>query len=212
MTTLPFDVISDYCARWSTPVDEILTALERETHLKTLAPQMLSGAHQGKFLEMLSTLLSPERILEIGSFTGYSAICLARGLRPEGTLDALEMDPQYGTLFHQYIGKAGLEKAVTLHQGDALRILKTLAGPYDLIFIDAGKQEYPAYFEEVMPLLRTGGLILFDNMLWDGKVFGDTSDADAIVLKALARQLHADPRVECLLLPLRDGIMMCRKL
>jgi len=209
---IPFHLVNTYCANLTSPVDEILNTLERETNLKTIAPQMLSGAHQGKFLEMLSRLIAPERILEVGSFTGYSAICLARGLRAGGRMDALEMDPQYGHLFHKFVGQAGLDQSITLHNGDAKEILKQLKGPYDLVFIDAGKQEYPAYYEAALPLLKQGGLMLLDNLLWEGKVFDDaTTDADAMVLRDLGKQIYADARVECVMLPLRDGIMMVRK-
>lgn len=211
MIDLPFDFVGEYCAKVSTPSDDILNALERETHLKTIAPQMLAGAHQGKFLETISRLLQPKKILEIGSFTGYSAICLSRGLQPGGSMDALELDREYAAMFHKYVGQAGLSDRITLHNGDAREILKTLQGPYDLIFIDAGKQEYPDYYEAAVNLVRQNGLILLDNMLWDGKVLRDTDDADAHVLKSLAKTIHEDKRVECVLLPLRDGIMMVRK-
>lgn len=208
---IPFHTVNEYCANLTTPADDILNRLERETHLKTIAPQMLSGAFQGKFLETLSRLISPERILEIGSFTGYSAICLARGLKDGGTMDALEMDPEYGALFHKYVSEAGLKNVITLHNGDAKEILGRLKGPYDLIFIDAGKQEYPAYYEAALPLLSSRGVMLLDNLLWEGKVFGETDDADAVVLRDLGKQIHADSRVECVMLPLRDGVMMVRK-
>jgi predicted O-methyltransferase YrrM len=212
MTNLPFDFIGEYCATHTTPMDDVLNSLERETHLKTIAPQMLAGAHQGRFLQMLSTLLQPKRILEIGSFTGYSAICLSRGLQPGGMMDALELDKEYAYLFHKYVSQAGLSDKITLHNGDARIILKALKGPYDLIFIDAGKQEYPEYYEAGVELLKTGGLILIDNMLWDGKVPDGTDDPEANVLRSLAKTILADDRVECVLLPLRDGIMMVRRI
>jgi len=211
MMTLPFNVVGDYCANHSTPTDDILNALERETHLKTIAPQMLSGRHQGKFLEMLSTVLQPKRILEIGSFTGYSAICLGRGLAPDGTMDCLELNPEYAEIFHRYIGQAGLSDKITLHNGDARQIFPKLNAPYDLVFIDAGKQEYPEYFNAVMELVRKNGLILIDNMLWDGKVMEETDDLDTIVLRDFANALMKDKRVEVVMLPLRDGITMVRK-
>lgn len=211
MTNLPFGLIAKYCATHSSPADALLHALDRETHLKTIAPQMLAGEHQGKFLEMMSRLLQPRMILEIGTFTGYSAICLARGLRTGGQMDALELDPQYGAIFHKYVAQAGLQDKISLHNGDARQILKQLSGPYDLIFIDAGKQEYPDYYEEAVRLTDPAGLILIDNMLWDGKVLQETDDADAQVLRGLAHTIRHDPRVECVLLPLRDGIMMVRK-
>jgi predicted O-methyltransferase YrrM len=213
MTDHPFNVVGEYCAKFSTPPDATLNALERETHLKTIAPQMLTGGHQGRFLQMLSTLLQPKRILEIGSFTGYSAICLARGLAPGGTMDAIELDPQYKSMFDRYVGEAGLTDKIKLHNGDARAILKTLKGPYDLIFIDAGKQEYPEYYETSIALIRKGGLIMLDNLLWEGKVLEKTTDdPDALVLGPLSNVIVHDKRVECVLLPLRDGLMMVRKL
>ncbi|HLF64771.1 MAG TPA: class I SAM-dependent methyltransferase [Saprospiraceae bacterium] len=211
MINLPFDVIGEYCARFSTPADDILNALERETHLKTIAPQMLAGAHQGRFLQMLSTLLQPERILEIGSFTGYSAICFARGLKPGGIIDTIEFDPEYSVLFNKYVAQAGLSDRIKLHNGDARVILKGLKGPYDLVFIDAGKREYPEYYEAAVNKTKKGGLILLDNMLWDGKVPENIDDEEANVLRALAKTILNDTRVECVMLPLRDGIMLVRK-
>lgn len=211
MINLPFDFIGEYCARVSTPTDDILNALERETHLKTIAPQMLAGAHQGRFLQMISALLQPKRILEIGSFTGYSAICFARGLQEGGIMDTIEFDPEYAHLFHKYVAQAGLTDRIKLHNGDARVILKTLPGPYDLIFIDAGKREYLEYYEAAIQKVRSGGLILLDNMLWDGKVPDNVDDEEANVLRALAKTILDDERVECILLPLRDGIMMVRK-
>jgi predicted O-methyltransferase YrrM len=212
MIQLPFDVVSDYCEKWSSPADELLHALERETHLKTTAPQMLSGGHQGKFLEILSKLLQPKRILEIGSFTGYSAICFARGLQEGGSLDALEFNPEFASIFNKYVAEAGLADRITLHNGDAREILKTLEGPYDLVFIDANKVEYQEYYEAALPLTRAGGAIVFDNLLWEGKVLGETDDKDGIAMQKLAKSLHADDRVECVMLPLRDGVLLTRKL
>jgi predicted O-methyltransferase YrrM len=211
MIQLPFDVVSEYCAKWSSQADELLNELERETHLKTVAPQMLSGGHQGRFLEILSKLLRPKRILEIGSFTGYSAICFARGLQEGGMLDAIEFNPEYASIFHKYVKAAGLDDRITLHNGDALKILDILDGPYDIVFIDANKVEYQAYYEKVLPLTRQGGAIIFDNLLWEGKVFGETDDKDGIAMRALAKSLHEDDRIERVMLPLRDGVLMTRK-
>jgi predicted O-methyltransferase YrrM len=211
MINLPFDFIGEYCAKHSTPADDVLNALERETHLKTIAPQMLAGAHQGRFLQMISTLLRPKRILEIGSFTGYSAICFARGLQGDGLLDTIEYDREFAPIFHKYVSAAGLSDRIKLHNGDAREILKTLPGPYDLVFIDAGKREYPEYYEAAVNKTRPGGLILLDNMLWDGKVPENIDDEEANVLRALAKTILNDIRVECMLLLLRDGIMMVRK-
>jgi predicted O-methyltransferase YrrM len=161
---------------------------------------------------MVSTLLQPKRILEIGSFTGYSAICLGRGLAPDGTMDALELNPELAEIFHRHIAAAGLQDKITLHNGDARQIFPKLKGPYDIIFIDAGKQEYPEYYQAAVDLSRKNGLILIDNMLWEGKVFGETDDADAIVIRELGKTLLKDKRVEVVMLPLRDGITMVRKL
>ncbi len=204
--------LEDYCARWSTPVHPVLEELDRETHLKTLYPQMLTGAWQGRFLTMISQLVSPKRILEVGTFTGYSAICLAMGLSPGGILDTIEVDEEREPMIRRYIRKAQMEDRIHLHMGSALDIIPRLEGPFDLIFLDAHKPDYPHYFDLAFDKISPGGLILSDNVLWSGKVLEDDQDEDTRALHAYNEKLAGDPRVEQVILPLRDGLSVARKL
>lgn len=205
--------VFQYCEQYSDSPDEVLYELERETHLKTLSPQMLSGALQGQLLGLLSKLKQPNTALEIGTFTGYAAICLARGLAPGGTLHTIEVNPEMEYLIRKYLAKAGLTEQVQLHIGDAIAVVPHLDGPFDLVFIDAAKQYYQAYYELVVDKLSPGGLILADNVLWSGKVATGLreSDEDTKQLHAFNRLLKEDERVESLLLPIRDGLLVARK-
>lgn len=205
--------IYQYCEQWSEPISPLLHELERETHLKTLAPQMLSGKLQGQLLALFSKLLRPSCVLEIGTFTGYAAICLAQGLAPGGVLHTIEANPELAYLIRKYIGKAGLEGQVQLHIGDALQVLPELPGTFDLVFIDAGKQHYQAYYDLIIDRVAPGGLILADNVLWSGKVATELreTDADTQKLHEFNQRMQADERVDSLLLPLRDGLLAARK-
>lgn len=206
--------IYDYCEAWSEPQGSLLYELERETYLKTLAPQMMSGALQGQLLAMLSRLVKPERALEIGTFTGYAAICLAQGLAPGGKLLTVEANPELEHLIRKYLRKAALEDKVELHIGDALELIPELPGHFDLVFIDAGKQYYRVYYDLIIDRVRPGGLILADNVLWSGKVADEAlreKDTDTRLLHEFNAYLHADSRVESLLLPIRDGLLAARK-
>ncbi len=204
--------LNKYCEAHTSPADETLCELERETYLKTLAPQMLSGHLQGRFLTMISQLVQPVVALEIGTFTGYGAICLARGLAPNGRLHTIEANRELEYIIRKYIGKAGLEDKIQLHLGNALEIIPNIPpGAFDLVFIDAGKQDYATYFDLVIDRMRPGGLILADNVLWSGKVLNPDQDEDTAALHAFNRKVLADPRVETLILPLRDGLLMARK-
>ncbi|MCF8239552.1 MAG: O-methyltransferase [Saprospiraceae bacterium] len=204
--------LEDYCARWSTPVSPVLEELDRETHLKTLYPQMLTGAWQGRFLTMISQLVTPKRILEVGTFTGYSAICMAVGLAPGGILDTIEVDEEREPMIRRYIQKAQMEDRIHLHMGSALDIIPQLAGPFDLIFLDAHKPDYHRYFDLAFDKISPGGLILSDNVLWSGKVLEADQDEDTRALDAYNQKLARDPRVEQVILPLRDGLSVARKL
>lgn len=206
-----FKNIQEYCERHTAASSDLLTRLERETHLKTMSPQMLSGPLQGRFLALISRLLQPKRVLEIGTFTGYSAICLAEGLASDGELHTIDIDPEVSYIARQYIREAGLEDRIHLHLGDARAIIPSLEGPFDLVFIDAGKQEYPTYFDLVVDRLRPGGLLLADNVLWSGKVLNPAGDADAQVLDRFNKMVAADERVSTLMLPLRDGLLVARR-
>ncbi|MBK6929782.1 MAG: O-methyltransferase [Saprospirales bacterium] len=201
-----------YCAQHTSAPPPLLQALERETQLHTLNPHMLSGPIQGMLLRLISQMIRPRRILEIGTFTGYSAICLAQGLPDEGRLHTIEANDELEPFIRKYIGLAGLERQIELHLGDAAIILPHLNEVFDLVFLDAGKLDYALHYELALPKLRSGGILLADNALWDGKVLLDEKDATARALRAFNARLQADERVENLLLPLRDGLMIVRKL
>jgi len=204
--------IHEYCEAHTSPLPEVLAELERETHLKTLSPQMLSGPLQGQLLAFFSKMIRPQAILEIGTFTGYSAICLAQGLAPNGVLHTIEINQELEYLIRKYLQKAGLETTIQLHIGQAQDIVPTLQETFDLVFIDAAKLEYAFYYDLVIDKIRPGGLLIADNILWDGKVLTPEDDPDAAALHAFTCKVEIDPRVEQLLLPVRDGLLVARKL
>lgn len=206
--------LEDYLVQHSSQEDPLLKELSRETHLKAINPRMLSGHLQGKLLEFISRMIQPLRILEIGTYTGYSTICLARGLKNGGHLDTIECNDEIVHIPKKYFKKAGLEFSITLITGNALEIIPKLDEIYDLVFIDADKQEYFQYFELCLEKTRSGSTILVDNVLWDGKVLkADLNpDADTKAIMDFNQKLVTDARVEVLMLPLRDGISIIRKL
>ena len=210
MNFLP-EKINDYTEAHTSPDSDLLIALERETHLKTLAPRMLSGHLQGRFLSLISHLMQPKRVLEIGTFTGYSALCLAEGLADDGILYALEANDELEYLIKQSVGKSPFPNKIKLLIGNALEIIPKLDETFDLVFIDAGKRDYPMYFDLVINKVRSGGLIIADNILWSGKVVEDKKDVDTQIIDTFNKKIHADERVENILLPIRDGLMMARK-
>jgi len=197
----------------TTPEDKILYALNRATHLRTFYPNMLSGRVQGKFLEMVSRMVRPEKILEIGTFTGYSAIALAKGLAHNGMLTTLEVNEEMEDFILEYIEKAGMQNKIKLLMGNALEIIPGLNDRFDLIFIDADKEQYVDYYELALPVLKPGGFILADNVLWSGKVLEDDakSDKETMGIKAFNEHVKNDDRVEQVMLSIRDGLMLIRK-
>jgi predicted O-methyltransferase YrrM len=203
--------INDYAEAHTTPESALLQAIVRDTHLKTLSPRMLSGHLQGRFLSMIAKLMRPNRILEIGTFTGYSALCLTEGLSEEGILYALEANDELENMIRDYIQKSGFADKIRLYIGDALTIIPDLDETFDLVFMDAAKRDYPNYYDMVIDKVRSGGLIIADNILWSGKVVAEKKDTDTIIIDHFNKKLLADDRVECLLLPLRDGLMMALK-
>lgn len=205
------DVLRIYCLQHSTPLSPLLEALERETHLRTLSPQMLSGPLQGALLRMVSQMIQPHRVLEIGTFTGYSAICLAQGLSERGRLHTIEVDDELTPIINKYVHAAGLEYRITVHIGDAAEIVPTLDEVFDLVFLDAGKMNYMQHYQLVLPKIRPGGFLLADNVLWDGKVLSQEKDTTTQALRDFNAMIVADSQVESLLLPLRDGLMLVRK-
>lgn len=203
--------IFQYCTEHSSPVQEVLHQLERASHLRTLSPQMVSGPFQGMLLQFLSHMIRPRRVLEIGTFTGYSAICLAQGLTDDGELHTIEVNDELAYLILEFVEKADLSGRIRLFTGDAAVVLPTLTDTYDLAFMDAGKLDYELHYELALEKLRPGGFLLADNVLWDSKVVGNDQEATTVALRHFNDRVHADPRVENLLLPLRDGLMMVRK-
>ncbi len=193
--------------------DPVLQELDRETHLKVLGARMLSGNLQGQVLTMLSKMIQPKRILEVGTFTGYSAICLAKGLTEDGKLITIELDDELEALSKKYFEKAGLTGKIEQRIGPALEIIPKIDETFDLVFLDADKEEYSGYFHLVFDRLRSGGIIIADNTLWSGKVL-ETPAADDHQTKgiiAFNEMIKNESRVEKVILPLRDGMTIIRK-
>ena len=203
-----------YCEANSGSEPSYLKELTAETHEKVHMPQMLSGHLQGRFLSMLSHLVQPKTIVEIGTFTGYSALCLAEGLAKGGMLHTIDIDPYLPEMVDRYITKAGMQDRITMHHRPALEIIPTLPAPFDLVFIDADKQNYPNYFDAVIDKVRPGGLIIADNVLWSGDVLKPQSEQDdqCKALVEYARRVNADPRLEKVMVPLRDGLLVARRI
>lgn len=195
------------------PEDEVLRELDRGTHLKVLGARMISGHLQGAVLTMLSKMIQPENILEIGTFTGYSAICLARGLKPGGKLITIEVDDELESIAARFFKKAGLENSIVQRIGPALEIIPQLSGTFDLVFIDAHKPEYSAYYDAIFEKVKPGGYMIADNTLWNGKVLEEPAPDDLQTKGVLAFNslVKNDSRVEKVILPLRDGMTIIRK-
>ena len=206
--------IEEYAEEHSSPEDEVLYDLNRKTHLNVVRPKMLSGHLQGRLLQMISEMLKPQRILEIGTYTAYSTICLGRGLTEDGKIITIEKNPELETMIRDYINKAGLKEKTILEIGDAMEILPRLEDSYDLAFIDADKENYIAYYDMIKPKIRKGGYILADNTLWYGKVIdpAQETDRETAGITAFNEYIQEDPEVENLLLPFRDGLMMIKKI
>ncbi len=210
---LSHDKTLNYCLAHTSDVNSVLHELERDTHLRTLSPQMLSGPYQGMLLRMVSMMIRPRRALEVGTFTGYTTICIGEGLADGGLLHTIEINDELGPLIRKYVQKSGLEEKVRLHLGDAANIIPVLDEVFDLVFLDAGKLDYPVHYELTLAKTRSGGFILTDNVLWDGKVAGgDEKDETARALRSFNDMVQNDPRVENILLPVRDGLMLMRKI
>ena len=211
MEFLPDD-IARYSAEHTAPESDLLKQISRDTHAKVMMPRMLSGHVQGRFLSMVSKFMQPKTILEIGTFTGYSAICLAEGLAPEGKLITIDVNEELETRVRNYFMQAGITSKVDYRIGDAAKIIPMLNLKFDLVFIDADKENYGLYYDLVFEKVNPGGAILADNVLWSGKVTQSKVDKDTRALMEFNKKIQADDRVENLLLPLRDGIMMIRKI
>jgi predicted O-methyltransferase YrrM len=201
-----------YCESHSETETSVLKDLNRQTHLKISDPRMLSGHLQGRFLAFLSKLIQPKHILEIGTYTGYSAICLAEGLAEGGKLITIDPYEETNQFARSYIEKAGLNNKIQLIEGEAQSVIPSLKENFDLVFIDADKQNYNLYFDLVIDKVTRGGLIIADNVLWSGKVITEPMDAATLSIHRFNQKVNTDPRVECVLLPVRDGLMLMRKL
>jgi len=210
MDFLPDD-IARYVEVHTSPESDLLKQISRDTHAQVLMPRMLSGHVQGRFLAMISQFIKPKYILEIGTYTGYSAICLAEGLAPNGKLITIDVNEELESRVRIYFQKADLEAKVDYRIGDATKIIPTLDVMFDLVFIDADKENYSLYYDLVFDKVKIGGAILADNVLWSGKVTQTKMDKDTRALIEFNKKVNNDTRVEALLLPLRDGIMMLRK-
>jgi len=189
-----------------------LQKLNRDTQAKILMPRMLSGHLQGRVLSLISKIHQPKRILEIGTYTGYSAICMAEGLPEGGHLHTIDINEELMPFTQSHLKANGIEDSVTLHIGDATAIVGSLEEKWDLVFIDADKSNYSRYYDLVMPHMNSGGLIIADNVLWSGKVLeeADAKDIDTKELILFNQKVHEDSRVENVLLPIRDGLMVIR--
>ena len=206
--------LSDYVLSHTSPEDEILYNLTRTTHIHAMQPRMLSGHLQGKLLEFFSHMISPQNILEIGTYTGYSAICLAKGLQNNGTLHTIDINAELRHIAEEYINKTDYKNNIKLHTGNALEIISQLNCTFDLVYIDGDKREYVAYYEEVIDRTNLGGIIIADNVLWSGKILEDAKPNDKYTAELIKfnNLIQNDNRVENILLPLRDGMMIMRKI
>jgi predicted O-methyltransferase YrrM len=205
------DPVVDYATHLSGPVPDYLDWVERQTYLKTIAPQQMSGRLQGRVLAMLAKLTAPDRILEVGTFTGYATLCLAEGLTPTGTIDTIEGDAETASRARMHFSRTPFTDRIRLHVGAAKELLPELPGPYDLIFLDADKRGYPDYLAPLTERLRPGGLLLTDNVLWDGKAGRSNTDPTVVALHRFNELVAGDPGLECVVLPLRDGLSVVRK-
>jgi caffeoyl-CoA O-methyltransferase len=203
--------ILEYAERHTTPESDLLKTVNRETHAHVLKARMLSGHFQGRILSMISHMVKPSRILEIGTYTGYSALCLAEGLSPGGKLTTIDVNEELEAKVRGYFERSGIASSIDYRIGNALQIIPTLQEKFDLVFIDADKENYSRYFDLVINNVPLNGIILADNVLWSGKVLDGKPDKDTKAIIDFNEKVHRDPRVESVLLPVRDGIMMLRK-
>ncbi len=207
------EALSQYCENHSSEESDVLKKLNRETHLKVVSPRMLSGHLQGRFLSFISTLQQPNFIIEIGTYTGYSAICLAEGLTSNGKLISIDVNEETSTFAKSFINQTEYASKIELLIGDAKNIIPTINQPIDIVFIDADKKNYLAYYHLVIDKLKQGGLIIADNVLWSGKITQpkESMDRETKALDDFNSFVQHDERVENMLIPLRDGLMIVRK-
>jgi predicted O-methyltransferase YrrM len=203
-----------YIERHTSAENPLLNALNRSTHLRTLYPRMLSGHVLGRLLSMLSSMIRPQSILEIGTFTGYSALCLAEGMADDGILHTIELNEEYEDANKSIFKAAGFENKIVQHIGDAREIIPVLGMQFDMIFLDADKQSYPDYYDLLLKSMKKGSFLIADNVLWDGKVVQENKnsmDKDTIGIVLFNQRVQRDDRVENVMIPVRDGLMIIRK-
>ena len=200
-----------YCEQHSQQESELLHDLNRQTHLKVMSPRMLSGHLQGRLLSFLSKMIAPSFILEIGTYTGYSALCLAEGLKPDGKLVTIDPNEETNAFAQTFFNRSIYCHQIQSITGKAAEIIPTIDKEVNIAFVDADKKSYATYYELIIPKLSTGGLLIADNVLWSGKVVSAASDADTLAMRAFNAMVAADTRVESLMLPVRDGFTIMRK-
>ena len=207
------EALANYANAHSSEEPEILKKLNRETHLKMMQSRMLSGHLQGRLLSLLSHLIRPKCILEIGTYTGYSAICLAEGLAEGGFLHTIDNNPERDAFVNRFIDEAKMTDKIRTYIGDARIVIPTITGDFDIVFIDADKSGYAEYYDLLINRVKPGGIIITDNVLWSGKVIEPVkaNDEDTLLIQAFNKKIALDPRVEVVLLPIRDGISIARK-
>ena len=204
--------LEQYIEEFSSPADPVLEDLYRQTHIRFVNPNMVSGHLQGKLLELISLMIRPENILEIGTFTGYSAICLSKGLQPGGKVITIEINDELSAFAHSYFCRAGVDSKITPLTGRAQDLIPGLDLTFDLVFIDADKREYTEYFKLVIDKVKPGGFIIVDNVLWGGQVIEkETTDPQARGIINFNEMIRSDARIENVIIPLRDGLMLIRK-
>ena len=213
MSDIVNNKIEDYIRKNSSKEPEILKDLNKETYLKVLNPRMLSGHIQGRFLSIITKLIKPKKILEIGTYTGYSAICMAEGLIENGIIHTIDINEELVSIQNKYFKKSKCNNSITQHVGDARNIIKSINEKFDLVFLDADKENYIEYYELVIEKVKKGGLIIADNVLWTGKVVEPEKDDDELTqyLIDFNKMINEDDRVENIILPLRDGLNVILK-
>jgi len=201
--------ILEYIENLTSPQSKLLAALERETYQKTVLPQMISGHYQGRLLSLLARMKQPQKILEVGTFTGYATLCLAEGLKPDGQIITIDKNDEFQAIQNKYFAQSVYRKQIKQIAGNAREVIPGLQETFDLVFLDADKRYYPQYFEMLLPKMNKGGLLIADNVLWYGKVLEQQpKDAETKAIKQYNEMLTNDDRVEAIILPIRDGLSM----
>lgn len=206
--------LSKYAEKHTTPENELIKSLNRDTHANVLAPRMLSGHLQGRLLSLFSKMIQPKAILEIGTYTGYASLCLAEGLTKDGILHTIDINEELEARIQKYFNQSTYKNQIKLHIGNALEIIPAINQKFDLVFIDADKENYSKYYDLLIDQMPSGGIIMADNVLWSGKVINQeaiNTDNDTRELDHFNAKVQSDPRVENILIPVRDGIMVARK-